>query len=733
MSSVHALSPFRPISTDQITLERELFADACANNDVNIDKLMKLRKIPEFTYPFNAILSVLLAFQDGGEDGRIVGEIVNLTLDACDRVGQGADDFILQIINMTAMLTGSSQGDLSPESARKLTAVALESLEVIEPAALGSAKTAGTFKRFYNAAYCCAVNAFFADIGDGFVKFQAPGSTPPLKVTFRPRMAIATSIEIAAKDFDSQFGSANFSLVETYDTVDSFRIGCLQASFTHAFTYPYLVEDRTQQLPSPPAAAPASPPAPRVNRAENNRIDLEQRRQTMQNKAQERARDAAVDPNLEAEISAQIENMERNPDEAIQELGHALAEVSLRRELTDEMIQYAPKRVYDPCEDSSSWMRLAQYGRMCPPLLSDFAVSVHPKEALTRPEIPGSSGGSCLGPSVHVSHANLFSSPQKSIYNPKIAPDKKRRPGHSFPPHEPSHHIANTPLPRFLNTTEGGDHWISVGRNQSDCNSVFGPTHVSCAPDSTMAALGKRKSNVQTFHTALYARGIRTIVDMRDEKTVSDYRAVDPRVEDRTRRNVGENGTGGHVENFRFNPGDEQEAVQMTYINFPIKDLTAATNPATLALMRRIHRNIGTPPGGVVFHCDGGLGRAPTAAVEYQLYRIALLARQAGFNLAFDGNHPENMFLDDETVNLAHILRNCLILGVGARNTFVQSKEQFEALPDFAKYLTTLEPAALEPDAPDPEEEAVASLVEPNLEKLKEWYEDDAEDESEEE
>lgn len=264
----------------------------------------------------------------------------------------------------------------------------------------------------------------------------------------------------------------------------------------------------------------------------------------------------------------------------------------------------------------------------------------------------------------------------------------------------------------------------TILRSQYDCNEPFPGAAISCSPvEPALAAVtGLPASEDTTDHRRAFfemaARwGARYIIDLRHKRNVSgthenagqDY-VSDPSMHDYLRR-ANEGSSPGRVlfvaTPLIYGQGTDagHKMCHVAVRNLPdngvlqTQQLIALFNE--LDALEAVHG-----VGPVIYHCNGGLGRAPSILTLRTLWRVAKRACALGMRVVWDECRQEEL-VTGNTVNLAALLRRILVRGTHARSTFVQSQAQFEALPAFGRYLAE-NPSVFVPT----EERAVASSPE---------------------
>jgi protein tyrosine phosphatase len=195
---------------------------------------------------------------------------------------------------------------------------------------------------------------------------------------------------------------------------------------------------------------------------------------------------------------------------------------------------------------------------------------------------------------------------------------------------------------------------------------------------------------MKPFFEAVQKEEIGLIVDLRTEGSSSIFRDyTDPKILPRVGPDIsGDKDRTPIAEGIssRALSIDGHRVIHLRHTN--MADNTALSDEKFVEFMRAIDslKDKGVDTSKIVFHCNGGLGRAPTMLVIRTLWQAAQTAKLSGLDVVYDAKN-QNLMQVEGNLNLAAVLKNILCQGTYARSTFIQTKEQFEATAKFAEYL----------------------------------------------
>jgi hypothetical protein len=228
----------------------------------------------------------------------------------------------------------------------------------------------------------------------------------------------------------------------------------------------------------------------------------------------------------------------------------------------------------------------------------------------------------------------------------------------------------------------------SMGNNQNDFSQIVEGGYVSISPAERTNK--NSPSDMKPFFEAVQKEGIGLIVDLRTEGSSSIFRDyTDPQTllcvgsgisGDRNRTSIAE----GISRRTLFING--HRATHLRFTN--IEDNTAPSINDTINFMRVIDslKGRGVDTSKIVFHCNGGLGRAPTMLTLRTLWQVTQMAKLNEIGMVYDAANQNLMRVGDK-LNLAAVLKNIVCQGTYARSTFMQSNAQLDAVVNFARYL----------------------------------------------
>ncbi|MDR0428424.1 MAG: hypothetical protein LBG86_00085 [Puniceicoccales bacterium] len=243
----------------------------------------------------------------------------------------------------------------------------------------------------------------------------------------------------------------------------------------------------------------------------------------------------------------------------------------------------------------------------------------------------------------------------------------------------------------------------NFGPNQFDFSRISEPNSGKAAfYVSSMPSYDQNDQNV--FFQALKREGISVIVDLHEKVCV--YQIVKEEEIQKVESKFDYTYMIRHDEkNIRYENREVAKELQSSVIcgkftysshtflhihKVDLRDNCALDVNDALMLMKEIFllaKRNNFDPMCVVFHCAGGLGRAPTNQLAYCIWNACRMARNAGVSVVADWDKQEEKMVDGK-MNLVAVLRNAYLEGLFSRSTFVQSKEQFEFLEKFVNTLT---------------------------------------------
>jgi hypothetical protein len=266
---------------------------------------------------------------------------------------------------------------------------------------------------------------------------------------------------------------------------------------------------------------------------------------------------------------------------------------------------------------------------------------------------------------------------------------------------------------------------------QQDCNEIIPGAAISCSPNEPYAVRIKDTAQIEDrvdraesearrrpFFEMAARWKARYIVDLRCDLDTSD--TCDVQVQDYASNNNKPKYLALDEEGVERYPDKRIQVTPLVYTNQPgeneedrgthemfhiavtnLGDNRAFNDEQFDALFGQLHAIEGAHrEGNVIYHCNGGLGRAPTVLTARTLWEWARRAREFGMDVVWDEGN-QNQLVCDNTLNLAALYKRMLILGIHSRSTFIQSKAQFDALRGYGRHLAALAPPAPpEPPAP---------------------------------
>lgn len=232
---------------------------------------------------------------------------------------------------------------------------------------------------------------------------------------------------------------------------------------------------------------------------------------------------------------------------------------------------------------------------------------------------------------------------------------------------------------------------LACGPNQCDFSKITSAADADFYVSLSPAERTETARGVEPFFLALAAEDIGTIVDLRQVGMDEDY-LTGPKAPA---------GVGGVTapEVLGKNPAHSyrrahhrgKDGLAHEFVQVKVVDLVdnGAFQPSALAeFMAELD---GVAGKRTIFHCNGGLGRAPTMLVARVLWLVWREEMGRGGRCVCDWEEQEQERLGDGR-NLAHSMRRAIVDGLYARSTFIQSEEQFLALGAFAEFLANSQP-----------------------------------------